>query len=225
MELVLTIGALLLLLLLGVWGLWRGVRRGLLAIMGTLLGAVLVDLWGTAWGEWVRAQFRPESPAPLTLLVVALAFLAVAFIIGYGSGVLLPRPDPKARMPARMEWGDRLVGGLIGALNGTLIVSYLLRYATELLRTSDFGATVESAPILRVLYNWLPWFVAATVLTLGFWIVVRLAMRVAQLATRPGPKSTPPQSAAAQASPQQAANMQEISSKIDQALNDPPRKQ
>lgn len=174
--------------LFGLAGLFRGVRRGVVALAGTLLGAVLVDLWSGPVATWLRETIRPERPALPTFLLVAALFLATALLVGYGGSVLMPRPDPQAKKPLGIV--DFTLGGLLGALNGAMIVSYLLRYADEIWADGSVGELVATSPVAFVLDRWLPWFVMALVGTTAIFVLLRLfaaTVRGRAAATKPKP--------------------------------------
>jgi uncharacterized membrane protein required for colicin V production len=153
-------------------GLMRGVRRGLMALAGTLFAAVLVDLWNERVVEWLRSTLRPEQPALPVFLLIASLFLFTALIVGYGGSALLPRPDPQTKQTAAIV--DRPLGALLGALNGVLIGSYLLRYADEIWVDGSVGELAAADPVARVLELWLPWFVMAMVGATTLFVLLRL---------------------------------------------------
>jgi uncharacterized membrane protein required for colicin V production len=153
-------------------GLMRGVRRGLLALAGTLFAAVLVDLWNERLVDWLRSTLRPEQPALPIFLLTASLFLFTALIVGYGGSALLPRPEPQAKQTAAIV--DRPLGALLGALNGALIGSYLLRYADEIWVDGSVGELALADPVARVLELWLPWFVMAMVGATTIFVLLRL---------------------------------------------------
>jgi hypothetical protein len=72
---------------------------------------------------------------------------------------------------------ERLSGGLLGALNGAMIGSYLLRYTDTILQNKDFAAALQESVVARVLYAWLPWFVLAMAITVLINIIWRLVQR------------------------------------------------
>lgn len=156
--------------LLGLLGLVRGVRRGLVALGGTLLAAVLIDLWQTPIASWVRESLRPEQPGLPTFVIVTGVFLLVALLVGYGGSALLPKIEPKAR-PAGVV--DRPLGALLGALNGALITSYVLRFADDLWRGNEESALTAS-PVAQVLNAWLPWFILTMVATTMLFVLLRV---------------------------------------------------
>lgn len=222
---VLTVGTLLIIALLGVWGVWRGVLRGLLTLGGTLLGAVFISLWGEALSAWVRAQFPAEDPAEPVWLALSLTFLVVALVIGYGSGLLLPRH----RLSPLAGVGEQLAGGLVGALNGALIASYLLRYAAET-QPGNLAGVVQSTLPLRVLYDWLPWFVLAIVMLIGAWVLLNVALWLVEMSRHAASRNAAaprPQAARTHRNtpaPAPPDHLENISTKIDQALKDSSRK-
>lgn len=172
--------------LFGLIGLFRGVRRGVVALAGTLLGAVLVDLWSEPLAAWLRESIRPERPALPTFLLVATLFLATALLVGYGGSALLPRPDPQAKKPLGIV--DAVLGGLLGALNGAMIVSYLLRYAQEIWVDGAVDELLATSPAAFVLDQWLPWFVMALVGTTAVFVLLRLlAATIRSRAAKPAP--------------------------------------
>ncbi|MGQ9926176.1 MAG: hypothetical protein ACUVS4_04810 [Chloroflexaceae bacterium] len=97
--------------LLSLIGLARGVRAGLVAIAGTLLAAVSIDLWNQRLAAWMRETLRPEMPALPTFLLVAAVFLLTVAIIGYGGSALLPQAPAQSSSRQAL---DRVVGGCWG---------------------------------------------------------------------------------------------------------------
>lgn len=229
----LTISLLVVVGLLALLGLLRGVRAGLVAIAGTLLAAVLIDLWGERLALWLRTTVRPERPALPVFLLVAAVFLLTTLLIGFGSNALLPRAG--AATTRRAVIADRLLGALLGALNGALIGSYLLRYAQDAWLDGAAVTLVATSPVARVLVLWLPWFVLAMVGTSGLVVLVRVTMtavrrRAAARAPTPTPKPAVPAGGGAPPTPAPpAANSvasartlgeadRKLNDKIDQAL-------
>lgn len=231
MALALTIGAVALMALLTVVGLLRGVQRGLLTLAGTLLGAVLVDLWLSTWLAWLVERLRPEIPARTAWIVASLGFVAVALIVGYGSGWLIPdaKPGADGKLPRRHALA-RPAGALLGALNGALIAAYLLRYAGALLG-SDTTALIQGAFVLQLLSQWLPWFVLAVVLALATLVLARglvrllrfVRLRAARPAPAPAAAPAAPNTVVANA-PTPDAKLGAVNNKIDQKLGEQPRK-
>lgn len=167
MELGITIGIGIILLLLGIWGLRRGVKAGVMSLIGTLLAVELVDLWHDTWGELLQEWVGGESAQTWEYGAAVAAFVAVVLLVGYGSSMLLPAQVQKKTL------ADRVVGGLLGILNGALIISYLLRYTVSLLESEPLNEAIFSSTTSLFLYQWLPWFLLSTVLMLFLAILVR----------------------------------------------------
>lgn len=225
MEGILTIGTLIIVALLGVWGLQRGVFRGFLTLGGTLLAAVVIDLWATPMSTWVRTQFPAEDPTEGIWIALAIVFLAVGLFVGYGSSLLIPEHTA----PPSGRFGEQMAGALVGALNGVLIVSYLLRYTAEI-RPTVFASIEQSSLVLGIVYRWLPWFILVVTLVIAAWVLVYTVMWLIALSRHAAAKSTDsPRRAASNVrrgsvAPAPMDRMQGISSKIDQVLKENPRK-
>ncbi len=171
---------LLLIALSGFWGLWRGIQRGFLTMLAILFAALLVNLWGSTWTLQLRDRFQIEDMTGLEWLTTIIAFSLMTVILGYGSGLLLPRP----KTPQRMKFNERLIGGFMGVLNGMLVMAFVLRYGIAL-RPPAFAATVRSDSILSLLHAWLPWYILGTALILHVLIISRAVIRVVQFLRQP----------------------------------------
>lgn len=186
MSIVLIGGISLLLIVLTVAGYLRDLRRGLMALVGTLGGAILVDFWGANWGAALAKRLVEGDAARTTLWVSCLIFLWSALIVGYGGGILLNRSKDR-------PMAQRAVSALLGLVNGVLIVGFLLRYGTEL--SPDFAATVKANLAANPINIGLPWLFlgAAVVVTLLVAVrsVLRLLGRSAPAPARPFPAMPP----------------------------------
>lgn len=169
MELGITIGISVLLVVLGLWGLFRGVRLGVMSLVGTLLAAVVVDLWNKTWIYWLDHWFHVSPTTYWHFGTASLAFIAVVFFIGYGSGVLLP----VGSVPKKKKIPDRLLGGLLGVVNGALIAAFLVRYAYIMIGSELARSLIKSTLLANTLRWWLPWFVLLTVIVLFLVVVGR----------------------------------------------------
>jgi uncharacterized membrane protein required for colicin V production len=207
--------------LIGFWlalatllGLLRGVRAGLLALAGTLLAALLVDLWAEPLAGWVRATFRPELPGAPTFAALAVVFVLTAGLLGYGGAALLPRAGAGAAAPGLPQ---RLLGALLGALNGALLAGYLLRYAVAIWGDGAAAGPAFGSQVAGLLLQWLPWYVLGMVVGTGVLVLVRLGR---DLAARSGQRraSSAPRSASVAAAPSLAEADRRLSDKIDQAI-------
>lgn len=150
MAFVIALVVILVLLLLSLVGYWRDTRRGIFAIAGTLIGALLVGFWGEPWGQMLAQRFGSGDPRTTTFVVSSALFLFCALVVGYGGGVLLSRAKGQPVL------STRLANALLGLLNAALIVGYVLRFATAQQPESRFTAIVQSTPLARVFHDGLP---------------------------------------------------------------------
>jgi uncharacterized membrane protein required for colicin V production len=164
MALAFTIVIALVLVVLGLVGYIRDLRRGLLALIGTLAGVSLVSFWAAPWGLALSGSFVGGDPQRMIFIVSCALLLWSALVLGYGGGMLL------ARAKDRPPLVQRLVGALLGALNGVLIVAFLLRFAVTSQPT--FAAMIGSSPLAKILFDSLP------LLFLGVAVVITLAVLV-----------------------------------------------
>jgi uncharacterized membrane protein required for colicin V production len=177
MALVLTVVVTLVLVLLGLVGYWRDPRRGVLALAGTLLGAILVGFWGEPWGQDLAKRFGGD-PRALTFAVSSAAFLFAALVVGYGGGTLL------GQIKERPSFPRRLAGALLGLINGALIVGYILRFATG--TNPSLGETVQGTPLARLFHDGLPLlFLAVTIVTAALVLVRALLLAAGAWRARP----------------------------------------
>jgi hypothetical protein len=132
--------------LLGYIGFRRDLRRGVMALAGTLLGAILVGFWGDSWGQSLADRLGGD-PQRMIFIASCLGFLLTVLIVGYGGGLLL---GPKERAP----FPRRLAAALLGILNGALIAAYLLRFGA--LADAGFYEEVQAWAPSRVLHDGLP---------------------------------------------------------------------
>jgi hypothetical protein len=171
MSLAITIVLALLLLLAAGIGARRDLRRGALALGGTLLGATLGGFWSDLWGVNLSARLRIE-PATAVALVGAILLLSVALLVGYGGGVLL-KP---ARTPP--TWRQMLIGGALGLINGCALLGYLLRFWSR--ANPSFTAQFATAPLAQVLHDGLPLLTLAAALAGGLSVVIAYAIRASR---------------------------------------------
>jgi hypothetical protein len=168
-EIILIAVIALLVVLPGIAGVIRGTVRSLLAFLGMLLGAVLIDGWQRSWQNWIVATFEAADPALLTWVVVATVFLAVFLFVGYGAPLLLPR----RMLPERLTWGDRGLGLLIGLVTGLLVASYLLHYAAILRPDTPVMGLIDRSLVAQITWASLPWVMLALVVIMALSILGR----------------------------------------------------
>jgi uncharacterized membrane protein required for colicin V production len=196
MALAFTIIIALVLVMLGLVGYIRDLRRGLLALIGTLAGASLVSFWAGPWGRALAGSFGGGDPQRLIFMVSCALLLWSALVVGYGGGMLLGRAQ------ARPLFQQRLVGALLGVLNGVLIVAFLLRFAVT--SQPSFAALIGASPLAKILFDSLP------LLFLGLTVVVTLAVLVRGIVLLATRKPAPAAPAAASPATSPSAPTQRI---------------
>jgi hypothetical protein len=199
MGLTIVLGAAVVLLaLLGYVGFRRDLRRGVMALAGTLLGAILVGFWGESWGQSLVARLG-GSPQRMTFLASSLGFVLTVLVIGYGGGLML---GPNERLP----FPRRLAAVLLGILNGALITAYLLRFGT--LADASFSEEVQALTPAQVLHDGLPLLFLGVAGIAAVLVLVRGLIAFANrdrlpplrpTAAQPPSTAAPPQSTAAPA--------------------------
>ncbi|NJM08256.1 hypothetical protein HC891_21880, partial [Candidatus Gracilibacteria bacterium] len=187
----LTVAIALGMVVLAAVGALRGVQRGVLALIATMVTGMLVTLWLPVWSAWVSATFNLELPGLPNWLFTGGAFLGLALLLGYGSSVLLPQPITATPPPPTLA--ERSISALLGLLNAALLSGYALFFAAEIMGERRFTDLVASSPLASLIYSWLPWFLLVSVAGFSVLIVVRLAMRaLANRAQALGPQPLPP---------------------------------
>jgi uncharacterized membrane protein required for colicin V production len=207
MALAFTIVIALVLMVLGLIGYIRDLRRGLLALIGTLAGASLVSFWAAQWSQALAGRFVGGDPQRLIFMVSCALLLWSALVVGYGGGMLLVRA--KDRPPFQ----QRLVGALLGALNGVLIVAFLLRFAVT--SQPSFAAMIESAPLAKILFDGLPLLFLGVAVAITLAVLVRGIMLFATRRAAPAaPAAAPATSASA---PTQRIGDHDVLDKVNSA--------
>jgi uncharacterized membrane protein required for colicin V production len=191
-------------------GFANGLRRGGIkegtALIGVLLGALLVEYWSKPWGQTLsdRSGLRINNAVLLLSLVL---LIGTALFSGYGSGLFFKR--------RAMKTGERIGGGLLGLLNMGLLISFTLRY-TQLLYFNETDPTqpvqswIRAGIISRFMFYWLGYVLLGAALALGVVSLITATLRLGRLAAtpRPAPAARPggskPQAAPGGAKPQGA---------------------
>jgi uncharacterized membrane protein required for colicin V production len=212
MPLAFTIIIALVLVVLGLVGYIRDLRRGLLALIGTLAGASLVSFWAAPWAQGLAGSFIGGDTQRLIFIVSCALLLWSALVVGYGGGMLFPRPKD------RLSFQQRLVGALLGLLNGVLIVAFLLRFAIT--SQPSFAAIIQSSPLAKILFDSLPLLFMGLVIAATLAVLVRMVVlfttRRAPPATPAGtPASTP--AATSTSAPTQRINDRDVLDKVNSA--------
>lgn len=215
MAIALTGGIALVLIVLAVFGYLRDLRRGLLALLGTMGGALLVDFWAAPWGASLATRFSADLQRA-TLWVSCLLFLWCALGVGFGGAALLPRSTGDRTLR------QRLAGALLGLVNGFLIVGFLLRYAFA--HEASASGSLAANALANALYVGVPWLflgaaLAVSVLAIGRGAMALLQNRAAATPATPGAaapaaRTAPPGVAASPGEPDRRIGSREVLGKI-----------
>ena len=139
-------GILILIVVFAIGGLFRGIVRQALGLVG-----VVVGLWvAVQISRWVGAHWQSARPAvvfwALRWLVAALAALVVASLFHWWAVTLR-----KAVQAGPAGWLDRALGVLLGAVIGVLWATALIALAVQApgrLGLADEMARARTAPAL-----------------------------------------------------------------------------
>lgn len=177
----LAIGALLLL------GFFNGLRRGSIkegaALIGILLGALLVEFWVERWGQTLHTRSGLKIENARWLVGLGLLF-GTALFGGYGSGLLIRRGPLKS--------GERMVGSLLGLVNSSLLISFALRYTQQFyFMERDTGEVAESwirsGPLSERLVTWIDLALIGAAVTIAIASLLVGTIRLGRLITQPRP--------------------------------------
>ncbi len=151
--LVLDVLLVLLIVLFTPIGFWRGPVKELFVTLGLIFGILLADFWARPWGRDLSdlSDLTDGSGA----FIIAMSFLvASTFVLGYGIGAALG--------PAYHSAGARLLGALIAALNGTLLLSFALQYVRLYLLSDANEESLDDSYVSQFLLDQIGWILMIT---------------------------------------------------------------
>jgi uncharacterized membrane protein required for colicin V production/ribosomal protein L40E len=162
--------AILLFTLLGVF---RGMWREVIVSLAIVLGALIVQQWAERWAGDLYEMFGGLSQGQhrfwLSVLLFGLTVLVIGYILG---GQLVKRP---------LRASDRLLGGVLGLMNGAAIVGSILLFIYVGLDNIQTTSPVYQNPVSWSLMVWVGWFPVVLALV-GAIIAVITPLRRAQAA-------------------------------------------
>jgi hypothetical protein len=116
--------------------------------LGILLGAALAEWWAHPWGSDL-ADLTSLRDTGGAFMVAVLFLIGSTFLLGYGAGAAMPVPPPGLMA--------RILGAIVAAGNGALILSFALRdIRVYLLPDSDSGF-LDKAVIAHFLSTGVGW--------------------------------------------------------------------
>ncbi|HEX6607122.1 MAG TPA: CvpA family protein [Chloroflexia bacterium] len=162
-----------------------GARRGpwpeVVALGGLLLGALLADEWGEAWGNDLGSALGFLGPVGARMIVRSVLFLVPLIAVGYGGALLLPRlGKPSVRA--------RLIAALLALFNGAAILAVLLRNWDY--SQGATGSPLRNDAVTRFFLEWAGWW--PLLLALGGIVAVAVSvLRRPRRVTPPAPVTLP----------------------------------
>jgi uncharacterized membrane protein required for colicin V production len=155
----------LIVVLFGAIGMWRGVVKEIPVTAAVFAGAALASSWSLPWGDDLAREFDLRTDVS-RMIVTAVALLGATLILGYGGGALIATPD--------IGWGSRIVGGLLAAINGVLILHYVLNGVERFFTSGSTREALNQSEVARVSLREFGWLLigAAALLTLCLLVAV-----------------------------------------------------
>ena len=182
-------------------GVGRGIQREAMTLIGILLGAVLAEMWSPVWAITNAARFNQDVAGTQALIALAL-LLGCAIFIGYGGALLLASRRQLAQGRARV------FGGIAGAINGLLLLGFVLRYATPKIEPAPvplFATTRIGSLLIQRLPTLLLFGALAGVAIVLVRLIQRLLVKIhgksSEAATKPAAKPVTAAKPAAAAPP------------------------
>ncbi len=136
--------------LLAILGLLRGVGRELVVAAAITLGALIVQQWAAIWAGGIKDAFIGTNLGSAQFSLGLVVLLAVTLFVGYILGGRLVDRPTSASM--------RLLGGILGAMNGAAIAGWALRYAYVGLDSSQPSSPIYQNSISQGFMIWAGWF-------------------------------------------------------------------
>ncbi len=164
-NLTLDILLVVLVLLFAPIGYMRGPVKELLVMLGVAVGALTVEFWARPWGRDLDYYFNTgDDPGAF---IVAMSFLmGTTFICGYGLGLLIA--------PWTFSIRGRILGALISAVNGALLISFSLQYVRLFLLSDANEAALEQSYSVSILMNEIGWVLLGAIALVPFVILYGL---------------------------------------------------
>lgn len=136
--------------LIGFIGTTFGLARGFLVTASILLGAELALWWGDDLGDRLK-NLVDISAATGHFLCGMLLLLLTVLLLGVAGSIVLSWGTPT-------RWGA-LLGGLLGAANGALLIAMALRMYYLAYEGSIVSLPLDDSFVTRVLWRNFDWFI------------------------------------------------------------------
>src|SRR5262249_44046394 len=149
-------------------GCWRGATKEVVVTAAIFAGAALASSWAKPWGSDL-ANLTGLRADVAQLVVAAAALLSATVVLGYGGSALIGSP--------RVSFGERLAGGVLAAINGLLLLHYLLSFIERFITDDGAQRALARSEVSRELLRQFGWLLIGAAGVVATAIVVGLLLR------------------------------------------------
>ena len=167
--------------LFGLMGVFRGMWREVVVSLSIVLGMLIVQQWAERWAGDLYEMYSGLSQGQhrfwLSLVLFGLTVLVTGYLLG---GQLVKRP---------LRASDRLLGGLLGLMNGAAIVGSILLFIYVGLDNIQTTSPVYRNQISWSLMVWVGWFPVVVALVGGVVALITPLRRARAVVAQPAPST------------------------------------
>lgn len=165
-------------------GFWRGALKEVIVTAAILLGAAIATAWAEPWGDGLAGPLDMRHGVARFIVAAVALFLAV-LLLGYGGGTLLSGWEP--------GFGGRLLGCVLAAVNGILLLGYALTFINGYLLDNKQDQAINDGRVTGLFLHHFDDVVLACGIILLVSLVAATAYRMMQpQASHPPALSTAP---------------------------------
>ncbi|MBF8280547.1 MAG: hypothetical protein HW383_320 [Candidatus Magasanikbacteria bacterium] len=132
------------------FGFWFGIIHTIGSLSGAVLGAFIASHYGETVARWIVAGNEPSLPMKITGFIIA--FVVVNRLIGFLFWLAEKFFNIAAKLPF-LTSANRLLGALLGILEGILVVGLTLVFALQNPLTAKTAGRIAASPIARTTMN------------------------------------------------------------------------
>jgi|SRR5688572_17090983 len=163
--------------LMAIIGLLRGVGRELVVAAAITLGALIVQQWAAIWAAGIQESFTSTNVGVAQFSLGLIVLSAVTLLVGYLLGGRLAERPSSASM--------RLLGGILGAMNGAALAGWILRYAYVSLDGAQPSSPVYQNSVSQGFMIWAGWFPVVLAVMGGLYALISPFRRAREVVERP----------------------------------------
>ncbi len=167
--------------LFGLMGVFRGMWREVVVSLSIVLGMLIVQQWAERWAGDLHEMYGGLSQGQhrfwLSLVLFGLTVLVTGYLLG---GQLVKRP---------LRASDRLLGGLLGLMNGAAIVGSILLFIYVGLDNIQTTSPVYRNQISWSLMVWVGWFPVVVALVGAVVALITPLRRAGAAVAQPAPST------------------------------------